>query len=107
WGADWPTGYGFFSSLVDGRKILAQGNSNYSEINDPVVNSLIDRAVSTTDADKAAQLWGQVDRQVMQDSTLIPMTYDKALVITSTTVTNAYVLTSLLGCYDFQAMGHA
>jgi peptide/nickel transport system substrate-binding protein len=106
WGADWPTGFGFFSSLVDGRKILAQGNSNYSETNDPKINALIDQAVGTTDANKAADLWGQVDKQVMTDATLVPMTYDKALDIISTNVSNAYILLALLGCYDFQAMGH-
>ena len=107
WGADWPTGYGFFSSLIDGRKIQAQGNSNYSETNDPKINQMIDQAVSTTDANKSAQIWGQVDQQLMNvDATLVPMTWDKALVINSQNVTNAYILSSLLGIYDFQAMGH-
>ena len=106
WGADFPTGYGFFSSLIDGRKILDQGNSNYSEINDPKINQLIDQAVGTTDADAAAKIWGEVDKQVMSDATLVPMTYDKALVINSTNVTNAYILLSLLGVYDLQALGH-
>jgi len=107
WGADWPTGYGFFSSLIDGRKILPQGNSNYSETNDPKINQMIDQAVATTDANAAAKIWGDVDKQLMQvDATLVPMTYDKALVITSTNVTNAFILSSLLGAYDLQAMGH-
>jgi peptide/nickel transport system substrate-binding protein len=106
WGADWPTGYGFFSSLIDGRKILPQGNSNYSEINDPKINQMIDQAVGTTDADAAAKIWGDVDKQLMTDATLVPMTYDKALVITSQNVTNAYILSSLLGVYDLQALGH-
>jgi peptide/nickel transport system substrate-binding protein len=106
WGADWPTGFGFFSSLIDGRKILAQGNSNYSELNDPKINSMIDQAVGTTDANAAATIWGNVDKQVMADATLIPMTWDKALDITSTNLTNVYILTALLGCEDYQAMGH-
>jgi peptide/nickel transport system substrate-binding protein len=106
WGADWPTGYGFFSSIIDGRKILPQGNSNYSELNDPKINSMIDQASAESDANKAADIWGNVDKQLMQDAALVPMTYDKALVITSQNVTNAYILASMLGIYDFQAMGH-
>jgi len=106
WGADWPTGYGFFSSLIDGRKILPQGNSNYSETNDSKINSMIDQAVATTDAGKAADIWGQVDKQLMEDATLVPMTYDKALVISSTNITNVFILSSMLGIYDFQALGH-
>jgi len=106
WGADWPTGYGFFSSLIDGRKILPQGNSNYSETKDPEIDKMIDEAVSSTDADKAAEIWGKVDKKLMDLATLVPMTYDKALVINSTNVTNAFILSSMLGIYDFQAMGH-
>jgi hypothetical protein len=41
-----------------------------------------------------------------EDATLVPMTWDKALVINSQNVTNAYILSSLLGIYDFQALGH-
>ena len=106
WGADWPTGYGFFSSLIDGRKILPQGNSNYSETNDPKINQMIDQAVGTSDANAAAKIWGDVDKQLMSDATLVPMTYDKALDISSTNVTNAFILSSMLGIYDFQALGH-
>ena len=106
WGADWPTGYGFFSSLIDGRKILPQGNSNYSETKDTDIDNMIDQAVASTDADKAAEIWGKVDQKLMELATLVPMTYDKALVINSTNVTNAFILSSMLGIYDFQAMGH-
>jgi hypothetical protein len=42
----------------------------------------------------------------MATANLVPMTYDKALDILSTNVTNSYILLALLGCYDFQAMGH-
>jgi len=105
WGADWPTGYGFFSSIVDGRKILSQGNSNYQETNDPKVNELIDKASSTTDADAAGKLWADVDRAVMATATVVPMTYDKALVISSENVTNRFILQSIGGIYDFQALG--
>jgi peptide/nickel transport system substrate-binding protein len=105
WGADWPTGYGFFSSIIDGRKILAQGNSNYSETNDPKINQMIDQAAAETDPDAAAKIWGDVDKELMAQATLVPMTYDKALVINSTNVTNAFILSSMLGVYDFQAMG--
>ncbi|MDQ1683981.1 MAG: peptide/nickel transport system substrate-binding protein [Frankiaceae bacterium] len=107
WGADWPTGYGFFSSLIDGRKILPQGNSNYSETKDDTIDTMIDQAVATTDPNKAGEIWGQIDKRLMtEDATLVPMTWDKALVINSKAVTNAYILSSLLGIYDFQAMGH-
>ena len=47
WGADFPTGYGFFNSIVNGANILPTGNSNYASLNDPTVNAIL------TDAPKA------------------------------------------------------
>jgi len=67
---------------------------------------MIDQAAAESDANAAAKIWGDVDKQLMQDATLVPMTYDKALVINSQNVTNAFILASMLGIYDFQAMGH-
>jgi peptide/nickel transport system substrate-binding protein len=106
WGADWPTAYGFFSPLVDGRKILAQGNANTSELDDPKVDALLDQATETLDPNAAAKISNDVDRQVMTDATLVPVMIGKALVITSTRATNVYVLDSL-GGYDIQALGCA
>jgi len=106
WGADWPTGYGFFSQIIDGRNIKPQGNTNYQMTNDPKINQMIDEAVGTSDANAAAKIWGEVDKQLMAGATVVPMTYDKALVITSQNVTNAFILSSMLGIYDFQALGH-
>jgi peptide/nickel transport system substrate-binding protein len=104
WGADWPTGYGFFAPLVDGRKILAQGNSNSAEIDDPLINTMIDQAAATLDPTAAGKIWANVDRRVMADADLVPMTWTKALDITSADVTNSYILASL-GGYDIQALG--
>jgi peptide/nickel transport system substrate-binding protein len=104
WGADFPTGYGFFSQIVDGRQIKAQGNSNYAELNDPTVNNLIDKANAATTADEAAKLWGEVDKAVMTQAAEVPYVYDKAMLLTSPRLKNAYILSSF-GMYDYQALG--
>ena len=46
WGPDWPAPYGFFENIVDPRKILPQGNSNYGACSDPHITSLINRRSS-------------------------------------------------------------
>jgi peptide/nickel transport system substrate-binding protein len=104
WGADFPTGYGFLDVLVDGRKILANGNSNYSEINDPAINSAIDAAVAETDPAKAAADWAQIDKMAMDTAAFLPFTYDKALNYRSTKTTNVYI-DAYYGMDDFQALG--
>ena len=44
WGADWPNGYGFLDELVNGNTIAPTGNTNISEINDPVINNLFTKS---------------------------------------------------------------
>ncbi|MDX6286503.1 MAG: peptide/nickel transport system substrate-binding protein [Frankiales bacterium] len=104
WGADFPTGYGFFSQIVDGRAIKAQGNSNYAELNSQKVNGLIDQANAATSATDAAKLWGDVDKAVMEEAAEVPYLYDKALLLHSSRLKNIYV-TAAFGMYDYQALG--
>jgi peptide/nickel transport system substrate-binding protein len=104
WGADWPTGFGFMGVLVDGRLILPSGNNNYSEVNNDQINKLIDQAKAETDAKKAADIWGQINKIVMDEAVEVPFVYDKALNYRNPRVTNAFV-TKYYGMYDFASLG--
>jgi peptide/nickel transport system substrate-binding protein len=106
WGADFPTGYGFLSVLVDGRTILPSGNNNYAELNDPAINSLIDQAKAESDPKKAADIWGQINHKVMDAAVMVPFVYDKALNYRNPRVTNVFV-TEYYGMYDFGSLGVA
>jgi peptide/nickel transport system substrate-binding protein len=79
WCPDYP-GDGtrsFIVPLVDGRSIQPANNSNYAEYNNPAVNAKIDEALAEPDRDKRAALWGEIDRQAMQDAIWAPFLYDK------------------------------
>jgi peptide/nickel transport system substrate-binding protein len=80
WCPDWAgdAARSFVVPLLDGRSIIPSGNSNYSEYNNPQVNSLIDQALSEPDRAKRGQLWGQVDETIMKDAPWAPYLYDKA-----------------------------
>jgi peptide/nickel transport system substrate-binding protein len=105
WGPDFPTEYGFFESIVDGRAIKTSGgNSNYAEFNNPKVNDLIDQALSTTDLSKRADLWGQVDHLVMEGADYLPFVADKALDYRNPRLSNVY-LNSAFGMYDYVNIG--
>lgn len=105
WGPDFPTPYGFFESIVDGRAIKPNGgNSNYAELNDPAINSLIDQAGSETDASKRNDLWAQVDQKVMDAAVYLPFVADKALTYRSPRLTNVYI-NQAFGIYDFVNIG--
>ncbi|WP_343870967.1 ABC transporter substrate-binding protein, partial [Dactylosporangium roseum] len=104
WGADFPTGYGYLSVLVDGRLILPSGNNNYAELNNSEVNSLIDQAKVETDSKKSAELWTKINHIVMDEAVMVPFVYDKALNYRNPRVTNVFV-TEFYGMYDFSTLG--
>ncbi|MFC5005521.1 ABC transporter substrate-binding protein [Dactylosporangium cerinum] len=106
WAADFPTGYGFFPTLVDGRLILPSGNNNYAELSDTAINALLDRARATTDPVAAAKLWSQVDAAVMDSATMLPLTYDKVLNYRNPRLTNVFV-NQYYGMWDVTALGVA
>ena len=72
WAPDWPDGYGQFYYIVDGAAISPAGNTNLSELNDPVVNNLLTKFGSTTDDAARNALTGQIDMQVMKDAAILP-----------------------------------
>ncbi|MEU6281132.1 ABC transporter substrate-binding protein [Streptomyces sp. NPDC047028] len=77
WGADWPSASTVIPPLYDGRAI-ADGATNYSQINDPKVNSDIDRINKITDPVKSAAEWEKVDQYLVKDVVnVVPTAYYK------------------------------
>jgi peptide/nickel transport system substrate-binding protein len=107
WGADFPTEYGFLGPLVDGRQIKpGGGNFNIAELDDPVVNRLVDRALSTGDPGQRRELWRKVQRLVLEHAVILPVVFDRTLHYRGPRATNVYVQ-SAFGLYDLQAVGVA
>ncbi len=104
WGPDFPTEYGFFEVIVDGRAIKKQGNSNYAELNNPEINGLIDQALNTTDRSKLNKIWQDVDKKVMESADLMPFVADKALNYRAPRLTNVYI-NGAFGMYDYVNIG--
>ena len=63
WGADWPSGFGFLSQIVDSRAIKPAGNSNLQETNDPQINAMLDQAAQTNDTRPATRSTPRSTRQ--------------------------------------------
>jgi peptide/nickel transport system substrate-binding protein len=104
WGPDWPDGYGFLYSLVDGTSIQPAGNTNVEEENNPVVNNLMSAAVASGSATSEVPFWSKVDQQVMKDASMLPETYNKALLYRNPNLTNVYV-ESAFGMYNYAVLG--
>jgi len=106
WGPDWPAPYGYFENIVDPRKILPQGNSNYGACSDPKITSLIQQALKQTSPAAEYPYWQQVDQTVLKDACDAPFTYDKALDLFSARLKNVYIEPQF-GIVDLRAVGVA
>jgi peptide/nickel transport system substrate-binding protein len=103
WGPDWPAPYGFYENIVDPRAILPQGNSNYSECDDPKITAAIKKALSEPTLQAEFADWAQVDKLVLGDACNVPVTYDKALDIFSSRLHNVYIQPAF-GIVDIRAV---
>ncbi|MCZ4605838.1 ABC transporter substrate-binding protein [Streptomyces sp. Lzd4kr] len=81
WGADWPSASTVIPPLYDGR-VIAEGAQNYSQVNDPKVNSEIDRINKITDPAKAAAEWEKLNKYLLTDVVnVVPTAYYKQIQI--------------------------
>jgi peptide/nickel transport system substrate-binding protein len=103
WFPDWPDGFGFLDSLVDGATIVPTGNTNIAELNDPVINNLFAKSATVSSADRTA-IWAQIDKQAMSDAAILPMVYAKSLFYRPTSLTNVYV-SGGYGEYNYSVLG--
>ncbi|MET9044613.1 ABC transporter substrate-binding protein [Streptomyces sp. NPDC002387] len=101
WGADWPTGYGFLDQIIDGSAIKPSGGNNLMELNDPKINKALSDAIANTDSAARTKAWGDIDKMVMDNASVVPLVYRKNLLIRPTSATNVTVTQAYLGMYDY------
>lgn len=104
WAADWPDGFGFLSQIVDSRVIRETGGAANTSVRIPEVDKLLDSALNELDTDKRNQIWGQIDKRVMEEAVIYPGVYSKSLLVRSKKATNIFV-TDAYGEYDYLGLG--
>src|SRR5215470_991415 len=104
WAPDWPDGYGFFDFISAANTIGAAGNTNIEELNDPVVNSDLNKFASVTDATLRNSYTSKIDMQIMQDAGILPEVYAKSLLYRNPNLTNVYVQ-PYYGMYNYAVLG--
>ena len=105
WGADWPTGFGFLDQIVNGSAIKPSGGNNLMELNDPGVNKALQDGIAETDAAARTKAWGEVDKLVMENASVVPLVYRKNLLYRPDNATNVTVTQAYLGMYDYLLIG--
>jgi peptide/nickel transport system substrate-binding protein len=77
WGADWPNASTVLPPTLDGR-LVADDDPNYSHLNDPHVNSEIDRINDISDLSQQTAEWQKLAEYIEgTDVPSVPYLYDK------------------------------
>lgn len=87
WIPDWlgNNGRAVIEPLFDGRT-YGPGSTDYGDYNSPVVNALIDKALSAASTSDATTDWQAAAKQVMADAAVVPLGAQKVAVFHSARV---------------------
>jgi peptide/nickel transport system substrate-binding protein len=96
WQQDFPDGVDYFDLLLNGRNLTARGNLNYSYMDDPRINRLIDHARAVPDTAARAAAWAEVERVAMSLAPWAPFANSVRTDVTSTRV-RGYVYQQTFG----------
>jgi peptide/nickel transport system substrate-binding protein len=104
WSADFPSPYAFLVPLLDGRSIRARGSPNLAGVSTDAIERAVDEAAATTDPIQATAAWREVETLGMRDASYAPLVEDRALLLGSARLRNAYVHPAFHG-YDVVSLG--
>jgi peptide/nickel transport system substrate-binding protein len=104
WQSDWPDGFGFLSQITDSRVIRETGGSSNFSVRIPEVDKMLDQALTELNTDKRNQMWGEIDKRVMQEAVIYPGVHAKLLLVRSKNASNIFV-SDAWGGYDYPGMG--
>ena len=105
WCPDWPSGQTFLPPLFDGRNITAKGNTNLAQLNDVGVNAKIDEIAKLTDVQAANAAYGELDKQIMELAPIVPLLYEKVLMLVGSNIGGAYLHDGFSGGIDLVSVG--
>jgi peptide/nickel transport system substrate-binding protein len=69
--------------VFNGKNILDVGNSNFSLLDDPETNKLMDDAEVINDPAERNKAWGEVDKAITEDAAAIPWLWDTQAMLRS------------------------
>ncbi|WP_433429387.1 ABC transporter substrate-binding protein [Nonomuraea sp. CA-141351] len=107
WCPDWASGATFLPPLFDGRNITAKGNANLAQINDKDINAKIDEIAAMTDVNQANAAYGELDKQIMALAPVVPLAYEKLILVNGANLAGAYQSNAFSGGVDLVSVGLA
>ncbi len=97
WGPDWygDAAASFFNPIYSGAPSFPPVGSNFSQYNNPTVNTLIAKAASQSSTVTAGKLWAQIDKMVTMEAPTFQITQDLQPDYHSSFVHNAVYVPSI------------
>ncbi|HET8759259.1 MAG TPA: ABC transporter substrate-binding protein [Solirubrobacteraceae bacterium] len=86
WLKDFADAETLLDPVFNGKNILDVGNSNFSLLDNPETNKLMDDAEVVNDPDQRNQAWGEVDKAITEQAPSIPWLWDTQPMLVSKNV---------------------
>ena len=86
WQKDFPDPVSVLVPTFNGNAIVPVNNSNWPQLNVTAINDAMDKAEELTNDQERAKAWGDIDKQITDQSPAIPWLWDKTTGIESTNV---------------------
>jgi peptide/nickel transport system substrate-binding protein len=86
WLKDFANPQTFLDPTFNGKNILPQNNSNWSQLDVPEINAAMEKAKTITDPAERAKAWGEIDKMVTEQAPAIMWIWDKNANIRSSDV---------------------
>jgi peptide/nickel transport system substrate-binding protein len=98
WLKDFSDAQTYLDPTFNGDNILQTGNSNWSQLDDPELNKMMNDAKTITDPAERAKAWGEIDKKLTELAPAVDWVWDKTPLIRSKNVNAA--ASSFLGQWD-------
>jgi peptide/nickel transport system substrate-binding protein len=85
WLKDFADGQTILDPTFNGKNILEQGNSNWSQLDVPAINKAMDKA-ELLPKDQRAQAWADIDKMVTEQAPAVPWIWDNDVLLESANV---------------------
>jgi peptide/nickel transport system substrate-binding protein len=86
WLKDFADAQTYLDPTFNGKNILPQGNSNWPQLNDPTINTMMDNAETISDPTARANAWAAIDKKLTDLAPVVPWFWDKDPLIHSKNV---------------------
>lgn len=90
WCEDFPDPVTFLEPLLYGPNILPHANSNYSELDNPQLNQLIEEALALPLGPERTQKWEQANKLATELAPWVPIRWYKSRLLVSPRMENAF-----------------